>query len=122
MKDDTERKLLAYLHEQRTADVAGTLKTIANWTTTHESKDDLRHEELRGEMRGHSLRIGSLEKADDEQDDKLNQSGAWQVEAEQAKAIVAAKEATWWKDKAITIIVGLVMLILGGAGALLFRR
>ncbi len=122
MNDDTEKQLLEYLREQRVADVAGTMRTIANWTTTHEAKDDVRHEEIKGALRGHSLRITALEKNDDRIDDRLERSGSWQIESEQAKAIVAAKEATWWKDKAITVLVGVVMLGLGGVVSFLFAR
>lgn len=122
MSPDAEQKILAYLHEQREQDIGTTLKHIANWTTAHEAKDDVRHAELRGDMKGHSLRIGALEAADAAQDDKLDRSGSWQIEAEQAKASAAAAAATWWKDKAITIIVGLVMLILGGSATLLFHK
>lgn len=122
MNDETERQLLEYLHEQRVSDVAGTMRTIANWTTSHEAKDDLRHEELKGVLRGHSLRIGSLEKNDEKIDDRLDQSGSWQVEAVKARALSAEASSTWWKEKAITVIVGLVMLLLGGVVSFFFKR
>ena len=122
MKDDTETLLLEYLQAARESDIAGTLKHVANWTTSHEAKDDLRHEEIKGALRGHSLRIGTLEKNDDKIDERLDQSGSWQVEAVKARAIMAEESSKWWKEKAITVIVGLVMLILGGAGTFLFHK
>ncbi len=122
MNDDTEKQLLEYLHAQRVADVAGTMRTIANWTTTHEAKDDVRHEEIKGALRGHSLRINALEKNDEKHDDKLEQSGSWQVEAVKARAIIAEEQSKWWREKTLTVIVGLVMAILGGAGTYLFHK
>lgn len=122
MKDDTEAKLLEYLDEAKKSDVMGTLRTIASAQITHESKDEVRHEEIKGELRGHSLRIGSLEKDIDKTENKLEQSGSWQLEAERSKAIVSDKEATWWKEKAITVIVGLVMLLLGGVVTFLLNK
>ncbi len=122
MKPDVEGELMRFLQAQKIADVAGTLKTIADWTLVHEKDDALRHAEIRGELRGYSLRIGALEKNDEKIDKELEKSGSWQLEAEQAKHIMAANSATWWKEKAITVIVGLVMLLLGGVVTILFKR
>jgi hypothetical protein len=121
MTDDTEKQLLTFLHEQRTSDISGTLKTIVNWTTSHEAKDDIRHEELRGDIRGHSLRIGVLEKTDEKHEERLDQSGSWQVDAVKARAMLAEANASSWRTHAVTIIVGLVMLILGGVSAAIIQ-
>lgn len=122
MNDDTERQLLEYLREQKVADVSGAVRSIADWTQQHAKDDAVRHEELRGEMRGHSLRIGALEKNDEKLDDRLEKSGSWQMESERARAIVATAHAAWWKDKALAIVVGLVMLALGTVGTILLKK
>ncbi len=122
MKDETEKELLTYLHEQRVVDISGSLRTIVNQMQLHEHKDDLRHEEVKGICRGLSLRVGEVEKDTEKVDERLEKSGNWQIEAEQARAIAASNAATWWKEKAITIIVGLVMLVLGGGATLIFHK
>jgi len=122
MTDDTERQLLEYLHEQRTSDISGTLKTIVNWTTSHEAKDDVRHQELVGDLRGLSLRVGAVEKDLDRTDDRLDQSGAWQVEVVKARAILAETSASTWRGHTVTVVVGLVMLAVGGVASLLFHK
>lgn len=122
MSPEAEEELLDLLREQRSADISGTLLKLMNWTQEHAHDNAIKHEEIRGALRGHSLRIGALEKNDDRIGSRLDQSGSWQAEAEKARAIMYASEAKWWKDKALTIIVGLVMLLLGGSASLFFHK
>lgn len=122
MSPDIEEQLLEYLKEQKASDLSRTMKTIADWTQTHTKEDEVKHAEIMGAMRGHSLRIGALERNDDKIDRRLEQSGSWQIEAEQAKAMAAKSVANWWRDKTVTVIVGLVMLMLGGAVSFLTKH
>ncbi len=122
MSPEAERELLDYLRASQKHDVGKTLQRIADWTIEHSKEDAVRHEEIRGTLRGHSLRIGALEKNDDKIDTRFEQSGSWQLEAEKAKVIAEKSATLWWKEKAITIIVGLVMLLLGGSASLFFKR
>ncbi len=122
MRPEVEQELIDFLREQRVADVSGTLVKLMNWTQEHARENAVNHEEIKGTLRGHSLRLGALEKNDDRIDTRLEQSGSWQLEAEHAKALAHAMSAVWWKDKTVTIIVGLVMLILGGSASLFLRR
>ncbi len=122
MGPEIERELVEYLKAQKEADVGATLKRIFDWTQEHSIEDKVRHAEITGALRGHSLRISALEKNDDHIRDELSKSGSWQLEAEHAKLLEERKAGAWWKEKAITIVVGLVMLILGGASTILFHR
>jgi hypothetical protein len=122
VKDETENQLLAYLHEQRVADVAGTIKHIANWTTSHEAKDDVRHEEIKGALRGHSLRLGALEKNDEKIDDALEKSGSWQMESVKAQSITAQETAKWWRDRVLAATGAILMAIFVGILTYVLKR
>ncbi len=122
MSPEAEHALMEYLREQKVADVAGSVRGIFEWTQTHAHADELRHAEIVGALRGHSLRIGRLEENDEKIDTRLEKSGSWQIEAEQAKAMAASKSAEWWKDKVTTFVVGVVMLIAGGGLTWLLGR
>ncbi len=79
MTPEAEKLLMDYIRDQRTADIAGALRKIFDQFHEHESKDEVRHVEVLGELRGHSLRIGALERESNKLEDKLDQSGSWQL-------------------------------------------
>ncbi len=106
--DNGESEILEWVRTQKTADVSGSLKTLVTWTQQHE----LRHADFesatRGEVRGISLRVGALEKETDKAVRKIEASGSWDLQAARATA-------SWWRDKVTTILVGIAMLVIGGA-------
>lgn len=120
MKPELEDQLSEYLSHQKSLDLSGSLRRFQDWTLAHDAEDKERHAEIMGSLKGHSLRIGALEKDADKLEDRADQSGSWQMQKAEADALVARANANWWRDKTMTIMVGLVMLVLGGAGTMLF--
>ncbi len=120
MKPDLEAQLAEYLTHQKTLDLTGSLRRFQDWTLNHDHEDKERHAEIMGSLKGHSLRIGALEDAAEHLGERADQSGSWQMQKAEADALIARANANWWRDKTVTIVVGLVMLVLGGASTLLF--
>ena len=110
MKDDTEKLLRDFLDAQQKADVGSALRHLADTVTRHDADDKTRHAELLGELKGHSLRIGALEKNDDKLEDRMERSGSWDREAIQAQALVARDDANWWKRNWISMVAALVAI------------
>jgi hypothetical protein len=113
LKPEVERELLDYLKASKEADIGNTLRRLADWTQEHSAEDKVRHAEIMGQLRGHSLRIGELERA-------TEKSGSWQAEAEQARLIEARQHAQalegrikFWKDKLIAAGAAILMLVAG---------
>lgn len=110
---DLEEDLRAYLRDAREANVAHRLSQLLEAYQEHDKMDVKRHEELVGEMRGHSLRIGELEK-------DAGIFGA-ELSATSKNQIEELKEAHRWKDRLVlTVVVGVVVSAFsGGIGALI---
>lgn len=117
MNPDIERELRDYLRAQKESDAIGTQKRLADWAIQHDADDKVRHtevlgevrsmaSELRGDIRGLSLRVGKLEKSDEKLEDKLEQSGSWEREALQAQVHKAHESGTWMKRQGLAWLIG----------------
>jgi hypothetical protein len=112
MNEDLENLLRNYVEDQRRQNIAGTVQKIFDKFVEHEAKDDARHEEMRGEIRGLSLRVGDLEK-DHGKAGKLSlRVGA--IEKQEVEKL--RDTATWWKR---TIVGSVLAVATGGVGWLL---
>ncbi len=129
-----DERLLAFLIAHETANRAGytpeamhqSLRTIADRQVAHENKDEERFMELLGAQRGHSLRIGVLERDVNKIGDEVEDTGKFHIESlekqlEEKKALLAkvhdetTGNQTFWRRQWAMWLVALVMLLLGGA-------
>lgn len=124
---DIEEELREFMREQREAEVGATLRHLTDTITAHDADDKVRHVELQGEIRGLSLRVGALEKNDEQlakRDEKLEErlekSGSWDREALQAQAITARDDANWWKRNWLSMLATIVAI--GSAIAALAKK
>lgn len=113
MPHDIEDDLRAYLRKQRDTDVAGKLEQLFVAYMEHDKKDVQRHEELVGIIRGHSLRIGELEKDAGTFEAELANTGKIQL--------IELKEKNQWRDRlVVTVLIGVfVSAFSGGIGVLI---
>lgn len=81
MPDDEELKrlLIASIAAQEKADTSVALRHIADNFAEHEVKDEGRHQEVLGALKGHSLRVSAVEKITDKLDDKWDATGSHQI-------------------------------------------
>ena len=69
-----DEELLAFIQEQRSVDLIGEVRRIADLFMRHDAEDKERHRELKGEIKGLSLRVGELERKSDKQESRLDDS------------------------------------------------
>lgn len=113
IKGDVEKELLEFLRTQREADIAGTLKRVANSQLALEVKSAERHSENQGAIRGLSLRVGELEKDRDKIEGKLDSTGSWQLEDLRERSKYSSRLI------ATTLITLAVAILSGGVGVLI---
>lgn len=117
MKPEIDDLVREFIEEQRRADAIGTQKRLADWAIQHDADDKVRHSEmlaevrnvtseLRGDVRGLSLRVGVLERSDEKLEDKIERSGSWDIEALQAQAHQARESHTWLRRQGLMWFVG----------------
>jgi predicted RNA polymerase sigma factor len=105
---EVEKQILYYLQKQNEADVEGTLRTLANEVASTRVLVAEFKAELRGELRGVSLRVGLLEDSRDKTQTRLDQSGNWQLED--------LRERSKWSSRlVITTLMGVAVALLSGA-------
>lgn len=118
MSPSAEAEILAFLREQREADLTGTLRKLADLYVAHELKDTERHAEVLGTLKGHSLRIGELEKDTGKLERGLDDTGRYRMEQ-------LHESSRWGKRFIISTMVAIVIAIVSatvGVIATLFTR
>ena len=112
MSPEAEQEILLFLRSQRDADIAGSLRKIADWSMAHEVKDAERHMEIVGALKGHSLRLGELERDRDKIEKDLDDTGRHQV--------LDLQERSKWSGRfiATTIVTAVVALVSGVVGVI----
>lgn len=106
MSPEIEAELRDYLRAQREADVKGSLDRLADLFVQHDADDKVRHSELKGDIKGLSLRVGALERSDEKLEKRVEQSGSWDREALEAEVIRARESQNWWRQQGWKWIVG----------------
>lgn len=114
MKPDIEEMLRAFLEEQRSADISGSLRRIWDQLNHHEKEDERRHAEIHGDVRGLSIRVGRLEHADEKIEEKLEKSGSWDREALIAEAKEHKENANWFSREGWKWVLGVVGAVVVG--------
>lgn len=124
MSPDLEEQLREYMRDMRVADVVGTMRSIQGQLVDHERRDEVRHTEVMGHIKGHSLRIGALEKKDEELRDsdkdlarQLENTGNWS--REQLVTEKRKLEGLLWK--LLFAIGGAMLGAVGAALAMLLK-
>lgn len=117
MSDDEELKrlLIANIAAQKESDISGTLRHIADNSAEHEVKDEGRHQEVLGVLKGHSLRIGAVERITDKLEDKWDATGSHQM--------MDARERSAWASRfIITSLVGIAIAVMSAVATVLFSK
>lgn len=116
-----EEELREYLREQKEADIKGSLDRLADLFMRHDAEDKQRHEELRGDVRGMSLRVGQLERyaertetrlkylegRTDKNERDIDESGRW-ILRDQDSALTRARERPF---KIVAVIASLIAIL-----------
>ena len=131
---ELDQLLLEYLREQRAARDAGctpraimdTLRLVSDRQLEHEKADEVRFAELRGDLKGTSLRLAALEKDIEDVREDVEDTGEHHVERlerelDQVRA-AANDSRTWWSRHGITVLTSVIVSAITGAAAFLAQR
>lgn len=97
-----EDELREYLRHSQELDLGRTLERICEdqrkffeRLVAHDAEDKERHAELRGDLKGLSLRVGSLEKSDSKLEKDLDDSKRWRIELAEGKGRETSEQLQW---------------------------
>lgn len=108
--EEVDKLLFEFLVEQKKADLLGTVQRIADRQLEFEGEVRGIVAELRGEIRGLSIRVGKLEQADEKLEKKVEQSGSWDREALIAQHATTRDDLNWWRRNWLVIAIALASL------------
>lgn len=118
---ELETLLREFLEDQRRDKADGyTLRTMAKRQLDFEHSTEKNFTELRGDMRGHSLRIGELERDQQKIAAKVDDSGRHQLESLAGELEHRRDDNTWIKRHALTVATSVVVAIFLAAGGVIF--
>lgn len=118
---DTDKMLREFLEDARESKRDGhTLRSIGSKIQAHEVEDERRFNHLAGELRGHSLRIGELEKDSSKFENLVEDTGRHQIESLHRALAEEREAAKWWKHHVVKVVSGIIVAILLAAGGIIF--
>lgn len=104
-------ELRAYIREQREADIKGSVDRLADLFMRHDAEDKLRQEEIKGDLRGISLRVGALEKRSEKQESEIDDSKSWIIRDLEKKHEHATGQIDFLKKHAFGIIASVIAAV-----------
>lgn len=106
-----DQELRDFLRDQREADIKGTLQRLTDMVMQNRADDLAWRQEIKGDLRGHSLRIGALERRAERHEDRLDSSASWIIEDVSQKRRGAEEKLQWLRRNAVTIVLGVIAAV-----------
>lgn len=121
MADETDKLLRDFLEDSRRDRADGiSLRAISNRQLEMDASFKESIAEIKGDMRGHSLRIGELEKDNDKVAAEIGNTSKYRMESLSLALAEQRAAASWWKQHMVKVASAVVVSILLAAGGVIF--